>query len=170
MSELPHGSDAALEPLRAALRASSASEAATIAAKAEADAGATLARARDEARDILRTARQEGRAAARRAAEAAEARVRRRAAETVLAARSRAAAQLDAAILREVAALKDDRDYAALEQRLRDRAVELLGPGAVIEEAPEGGILASAGSRRIDAGLDALAAEAARWAREQAAS
>ncbi|WP_298229879.1 hypothetical protein [Gryllotalpicola sp.] len=165
MSELPKGADAALAPLRAALRAAAEQQADAIAADAERDAAAAIADAHRQADALLVAARADGEAAGRRVAAARSARTRRTARETVLRAQAEADAATDAAVAEAVASLRGGKGYAALERRLRAEARALLGPAAKIETAPEGGIVASDGSRRIDASLPALAAEASDWLR-----
>ncbi len=165
MSELPKGADTALAPLRAALRAAAEQQAAAIAADAERNAAAAIAEAHRQADELLAAARADGEADGRRLAAARSARIRRTARETTLRAQAEADATTDAAIAEAVASLRTSKDYTAIERRLRAEVGALLGPSAKIETAPDGGIVASEGSRRIDASLPVLAAEASDWLR-----
>jgi vacuolar-type H+-ATPase subunit E/Vma4 len=59
-----------------------------------------------------------------------------------------------------VCALRHEPGYPSLHQRLADRARELLGPDAVVTDAPGGGIVASAAGRRLDYSLVGFAGRA----------
>ena len=53
--------------------------------------------------------------------------------------------------------LRSDPTYTVLLDRLRERAREALGPGALIREHDRGGVVAEAGTRRVEYTLDGLA-------------
>lgn len=153
---LPTGS-AALAPVRTALRA-----------QAEAGAHATLDRARHEAdliraeagaraEGILADSRAEGEEQARAAVAARVVRRRREARDVVLATQRELYDKLRRASRDAARALRNDPDYPEILRRLTERAITAMGPGASVRESPDGGVLAEAGSRRLDLSLPALA-------------
>ena len=160
MSRVPADASAALAPVRSALRAAAETEAASIRSEADTDVRAVLTAARREADEIRRSAAAEGAAVARSAAALRSARARREAHETVLAQQE----SLRVTLLRQVkvaaTALRDDPRYPALVEQLTERCRALLGPEASVSESTDGGVVAEAGSRRVDLSLPVLAAQA----------
>lgn len=138
---------------------------------ARADTAATRAEeeAADRARGLLETAaaearrREEGaRAEGRRIADEEMDRellqARRRANEAVQAARRRALDDLRAACVDAASALRASDRYPALEDRLAREAREVLGDDCDLVRDPDdrGGVVATAGTRRLDLTLPAL--------------
>jgi hypothetical protein len=144
----------ALAPVRAALLDRARADAAAALAAADTDAAAVLAEAREQAAALLREAREQGEreAAALRTRE--HARAGREARSVVLGAQRTALDELRRRTRVAARALRDDR---ALLDRLRARLVTDLGPDAVVREHPDGGLVADAPGRRVDASLPALA-------------
>ncbi len=157
MSELPHTSSAALEPVRAALRAAAERESAEVRAGAESEVTQLRENADREAARIRADAVAEGTAVARGSAALRAARTRREAHEIVLDRQNQVRAALVAAVGAAASALRADPRYPALLDRLTERARELLGPQAVVTEGPEGGVVAERGSRRLDLSLPSVA-------------
>jgi len=56
-------------------------------------------------------------------------------------------------------ALRTDARHPELLARLTERSHALLGRDATVTESPDGGVIAEAGSRRLDLSLPTLAAE-----------
>lgn len=155
--QLPLGADAALAPVRTALLA-----------RARADADAARQRAHDQAVEIRSDARQraeqllaESRAAGAERARAAVAeqlsRRQREARAVVLAAQRALYDQLRQQCREAAYALRADPGYPALKARLTEHALSVLGPGALVRESPDGGVVATAGNRVLDLSLPALA-------------
>lgn len=159
MSGLPEGSDAALAPIRAALREASRVSAAAIVDGAEAQASAILDDAKRQAELIRQAAVESGEQAARSEATLRSAGVRRRAHETVLRQQSALRLELQEQTRRAAVALRDDPRYPALLEALSRRCRELLGPETTVEESADGGIQGHAGSRMVDLSLPVIAAE-----------
>lgn len=157
MSGLAPESDAALGPVRQALRSAAEKQAAELREDARRQASALLDAAKAEAAEILATAAMEGEAAARSEAALRSARARRQAHELVLAQRSSLRLELHRRVREAAAGLKSDPRYAKLVTRLTEQCGELLGPDATVSESPEGGVVAEAGSRRLDLSLPVLA-------------
>jgi vacuolar-type H+-ATPase subunit E/Vma4 len=157
MSGLPHASSAALEPVRAALRAAAERESAAVRAGGEAEVAEVLENAHREAARIRADAVAEGTAVARGSAALRSARTRREAHEIVLDRQNQVYAALVAAVGAAASALRADPRYPALLDRLTEHARELLGPQAVVTEGPDGGIVAERGSRRVVLSLPAIA-------------
>ncbi len=159
MTGLPDGSDATLAPVRESLLATAR---ATV--EASADRARELARslvdaAQLEADRIRVAAVADGEGAARSEALMSSARVRRQAHETVLAARNALRLELEEQVRAAATALRTDPRYPELLARLTERSHSLLGRHATVTESPDGGIVAEAGSRRLDLSLPTLAAE-----------
>lgn len=158
MTGLPVGSDAALAPVRESMLETARATADSIRSTARKQAQSIMAAAMEEAERIRTTAITEGEAAARSEAALRSAGVRRQAHETVLTRRN--ALRLE--VLRQVreasVALRDDPRYPDLVARLTARSHAQLGPDATVTESPDGGIIAQAGSRRLDLSLPILAA------------
>lgn len=157
MTGLPAESDAALEPVRMALRSAADKQVAELRDDAGRRATALLDAARAEAAQILAAAGSEGEAAARSEAALRSARARRQAHELVLAQRSSLRLELLRRLKASASGLKADPRYAELMGRLADQCRELLGPETSISESPDGGVVAEAGSRRLDLSLPLLA-------------
>lgn len=160
MSRLPAGSDAALEPVRYALRRQAEAGAGRRAEDARRQAEALLAAARSEAEDIRATAARQGAEAARAEAAGRSARVRREARRTVLAQQEALRSELVRQVQAGARDLRSDPRYPQILRRLTERADALLGPMASVTESYKGGVTAAAGSRHLDLSLPALAEQA----------
>lgn len=157
MTTLPPDADAALAPLREALLADARAAASAILGEAEERAAALVAAAEEEAAGIRVAAVAAGEEAARSEVALRSARVRRQAHEEVLTAQEELRLELRRRVRQGAAGLRADARYPVLLERLRERARAALGPEAVLTEAPEGGLVAEAGSRRLDLTLPTLA-------------
>ncbi|MGZ4719131.1 hypothetical protein [Oryzihumus sp.] len=159
---------AALGPVREALLAAAHEEARRTVAAAEESAGAILQEVRDQARADLDAARSEGEAEAAAALAGEAARARRSARGLLLAAQQEAWEAARQAVADAALALQEDPGWPAMRARLRQRAVEVLGPQARVQDVP-GGVVAEDAGRRVDltapslalARLEALGADAA---------
>lgn len=147
----------ALAPLRADIVGRAESDAAQLLAEAQAEADAERDRAEADAAAITARARADGKAEAEAAlaADRAHARQVRRAA--LLAAQNAAYQQLRHDLAASLASVRAAPDYPDLCAQLRAAAVSILGPDATIIEPPAGGIIATAGGRRIDLSLPSVA-------------
>ncbi len=152
--------EAGLEPVRAALLSAARAEAAAVLAAADEAAAATAAAAGTQVADLVAAARAEGAADAAAMLTADRARGRREARRIELAARQEVWGQLRGRARVTVTALRADPAYDRLRDRLAARARQLAGPGAVLTEPPEGGVVAVASGRRWDLSLPALAERA----------
>lgn len=159
MTELPQGSAAALAPVRESLLATAAATAAEIRADAHEQAQALLDAATREADRIRADAVASGEAVARSEAALRTARVRREAGEVVLARRNALRLELQRQVRESALALRTDARYPELLARLREHGRALLGADATITEDPDGGVIAEAGSRRLDLSLPTLASD-----------
>lgn len=157
MTGLSPEADAALEPVRRALRSAAEQQAAELRDDAGRQSGALLAAARAEAAAILAAAAKEGEDAARSEAALRSARARRQAHELVLAQRSSLRLELHRRVRAAAAGLTADPRYPDLVARLTGQCRQLLGPDAGVSESPEGGVVAEAGPRRLDLSLPLLA-------------
>jgi vacuolar-type H+-ATPase subunit E/Vma4 len=158
---LTREAELALAPVRAWLRDAARREADAMVASARADADQQLARARAEAAELISFERDQGAAEGAAAAARERARARREARTTVLRAQAALVTLLRDQARAAVLSLKDDEvDYAALREELESRARTALGPEATVAEAPAGGVVAQAGSRRVDLSLAMLADQA----------
>jgi vacuolar-type H+-ATPase subunit E/Vma4 len=150
----------ALAPLRIELLRRARADADRTRRDAEATAAEILAAAEIRCDEIV------GEAIARGEADAAEIRTTRRAKvrhglrADELAAQRMIYEDLAAKVTDAVCGLRDDADYPRVRQRLTERTRELLGPAAVIAEAPGGGIVARGPGRRLDYSLSGFAARA----------
>jgi F0F1-type ATP synthase membrane subunit b/b' len=140
----------ALKPVRAELLRRAREEAAQRVREATAAAEQSVRQAEEEAARILAEARAEGAADAAAAAAAQQARSRRTARAAVLAARSEL-------VRRSADALRGEPV-----DRLVALATALLGEPVQVTSAEGGGVVATAGDRRVDLSLDALAERATR--------
>ena len=160
MSRLPQGADAALDPVRRALTQEAETAAAQADAAARSQASEIMARAQAEADAIRGTARREGAEAARAEAVAASARARREARGTVLAEQEHLRSLLREQVLEQVREVRRDPRYPQILRRLTAQADRLLGPMASVTESPKGGVVGTAGSKRLDMSLPTLAEQA----------
>ncbi|CAN5290992.1 hypothetical protein BH11ACT4_BH11ACT4_18130 [soil metagenome] len=157
MSDLPEASRAALAPLRTYLSATAQAAATLSHTSADGQAATILADAATTSESIRAAAAAEGEAAANSAAALVSARARRQAHETVLRSQNDIRLDLKTRATTAAQALTADPRYPALVAHLTARAHALLGPEALISTSPAGGVIAVAGSRRIDLSLAALA-------------
>jgi len=157
MTGLSRRSETALAPVRGSLLRAARQEAAGIRRDTAEHATALMDAARREAERIRSAAVEEGTATARSEAVLRSARVRRQAHETVLGRRSALRLHLQQQVRASAAELRTDPRYPALRARLIEQSHALLGWEAMVAESPEGGIIAEAGSRRLDLSLPALA-------------
>lgn len=146
-----------LAALTSALLARARADAEAVLAEAEGQAAETLGQARATADGILAEARALGRADAEAVLAAARARAERQARAVLLSAQADALDSARRAARVAVRALREEPDWPALRAGLASRAREQLGPEAAITDLPDGGIVATAGGRRLDLSLDALA-------------
>ncbi len=158
MTGLPKGSEQALTPLREALRTAAETRADQLRQAAAQQAQATVAAATDEAARIISAAVSQGEASARSDAALRSARIRRRAQETILAQQSALRGELQKQVRDAATAVRRDPGYPALLAVLTEHCRALLGPEATVTEDPAGGVVARAGSRRLDLSLPTLAA------------
>jgi hypothetical protein len=158
MTGLPHGSDQALAPVREALLTTAETRAELLRQDAGEQASAVLAAARAEAARIISAAISEGEASARAEAALRSARVRRQAKELVLAQQNALRRELQLQVREAALTLRQDASYPALVAVLTEQCSAVLGAEATVSEDPVGGVVAQAGSRRLDLSLPALAA------------
>ncbi len=158
MTGLPHGSDQALAPVREALLTSAETRADLLRQDAREQAKAVLAAAGDEAARIVSAAVSEGEASARSDAALRSARVRRKAKEIVLAQQNALRRELQHQVREAAVNLRQDASYPTLLAALTERCRAVLGAEATVSEDPAGGVVAQAGSRRLDLSLPTLAA------------
>lgn len=150
----------ALAPLRTALLRRAMLDADRMLAEAERDAAAVIADAERHAEELDTRARAQGSADATAAERTERARARRAARAAELRAMTEAYDRLHAAVTDEVRRLVDRPDYPHLRERLAREARHVLGPGAVIRDAPGGGVLGRVHGARVDCSLDRLADQA----------
>jgi len=158
MTGLPHGSDQALAPVREALLTTAEARAHLLRQDAEEQAKAMLAAAGAEAARIISAAVSEGEASARSDAALRSARVRRQAKELVLAQQNALRRELQQQVHDAALTLRQDASYPALLAVLTEQCRAVLGAEVTLSEDPAGGVVAQAGSRRLDLSLPALAA------------
>ncbi|HEU4947157.1 MAG TPA: hypothetical protein VFT31_08395 [Kribbella sp.] len=154
---LSAAADASLAPVRAALLADANAHAEVVLRRASQRREEMLANARRTAADLLAGARAEGAAEASAAVAALTARSGRDARLTVLAAQRALYDELRQRCRAAAADLTEAPDYAALRDRLAAQARAELGPDAVVTDSPDGGVVGTAGSRRVDLSMPALA-------------
>lgn len=160
MTRLPRGAETALGPVRDALHRQAEEGATRTVTEARQQAEQILAAARAEAGDILSTAEREGAEAARADAVASSARARREARRTVLAEQERLHSMLTEEVMQRARGIRHDPRYPQILRRLTAQADRLLGPMASVTESHLGGVVGTAGSRRLDLTLPALAEQA----------
>jgi vacuolar-type H+-ATPase subunit E/Vma4 len=156
MSGAPAPGDT-LAPVREFLLARARAEAERLRADAADDAGAVLAQARQQAAAILAESRGLGERDGATIVAAAQARARRQARGILLAAQRRAYETLRQRCRSAAGDLRQDPGYPRLRERLVRLAREQVGPGAVVGETPDGGVVAEAEGRRVDCSLGVLA-------------
>ncbi|HZD01969.1 MAG TPA: hypothetical protein VFA46_17785 [Actinomycetes bacterium] len=149
--------DDALAPVRGFLLARARAEADRLRVEATTQADALLAEARQHAAGILDAAREQGERDGEQVAAAVQAQARRRARSLLLAAQRQAYQALRQRGRAAARALRKERDYPALRERLARTARQLVGPDAAVTEAPGGGVVAQAPGRRVDCALGTLA-------------
>jgi vacuolar-type H+-ATPase subunit E/Vma4 len=148
-----------VEPARDALLADARERAEQLLKQADEHARGLIAQAQQDAEELIARARKEGLAAGRAQAAHAAGREQALARWEVLAAQRAAYDELRARVREEVMRLRDEPEYPQLLERLVAAARRDLGDGAQLEVDPpdQGGVRASAGSRRVDYTLTALA-------------
>jgi len=149
--------EAALAPVRAALLRRAHEQAAQIIAEARRQAVGARDQAQQDAARQVAQAREAGRAQAAPLAAALRAQGRRGARAALLGAQREAYEELRRQVRESVASLRDGPAYDLLLQRLRHDAGRAAGPGAVLTEAPAGGIIARGPSMVVDCSLPRLA-------------
>lgn len=149
--------DAALAPVRAAMLRQASEQAAEITAAARRQAAAAIDLAHRDAERQVASAEETGRAQAAPPAAALRAEGRREARAILLAAERAAYEELRDRVHAAVASLRDGAGYGPLLERLRLSASQAAGPGAVLTEAPAGGIVARAPGIVVDCSLPRLA-------------
>jgi vacuolar-type H+-ATPase subunit E/Vma4 len=151
-----------LAPVRTAVSSEAEAVAERLVEDARAAAERTVADARQDAERAIGARRAQLDAAARARAETALARARHEQRAAVLAAESELRDELARRVHVAVADLRDDPRFPELLDHLEQLAREQLGDGALVERDPDGagGLVATAGGRRVDYRLDALATRA----------
>jgi hypothetical protein len=149
--------DAALAPVRAALLRRAREQAAEITAEARRQTAGALDRARRDAASQVARARDAGRAHAAPLAAALRAQGRRGARAALLGAQREAYEELRDRVRSSAASFRDGPGYDLLLERLRHDAGQAAGRGAVLTEAPAGGIIARAPGIVVDCSLPRLA-------------
>jgi multidrug efflux pump subunit AcrA (membrane-fusion protein) len=152
--------DVALEPMRAAMLSAAAANAAGTIANARAAAAAQLQDSRSAAEAAIAQAAAEGASSARSAAAAEVARSRRIARSMILEAEQALYQDLSSRIRTAVLALRHQAGYPEFRRRLIERAASAAGPGAVIADPDNGGVIATAPGVVVDCSLNRLADQA----------
>jgi len=147
----------ALAPVRAALLRRAREQADGLTAAARRQAAAALGQAHLDAARQLAEARAAGQAQAAPLAAAIRTEGRRGARAILLDAQRTAYEELRERVAAAVTSLRDGPDYGPLLARLRLDASQAAGPGAVITEAPAGGIVAHGRGLVVDCSLPRLA-------------
>lgn len=160
MSRLLPAADASLARVRAALLDAARAEAATVGRDAEAQRDKLLDEARRTAAELVVAARATGEADARAILAARTRQSRRDARQTLLSVQRELYDDLRRRCRTAASGLTGRSEYDVLRRRLADKAREQLGPGADVVEAPDGGVLATAGDERLDLSLPTLAERA----------
>jgi len=157
---LPAAADAALDPVRTALRAAARADAAAVLRRAQQERDDLLAGARRTADEMVAAARTEGEADATAGVTARLAQSRRDARRAVLRAQRELFDELRQRCRAAAMALAEGPGSEELRRRLTERALAQLGADATVTDSRDGGILASAGSRRLYLSLPTLAERA----------
>lgn len=151
---------AALEPVRTELLRAARADADRRLAEAEACRARIVANAKARAEAIVAEARRRGGEDAADDAASVRRHARRTARADILATRTQIHDELRGRVVAGVLARREGPGYASLVDGMTRRARRLLGPDADITPAPEGGLVATAGGRRVDYSLTAVAARA----------
>lgn len=148
-----------LEPVRRSLLDDANADAQRLRDDAGADAGRTIAQAEEDADAEVEEVQRRSAIANRAHADQERARARADGHNRVLAARERIHQQLRTSVREAARQLRSDPRYPALLDHYEARALADLGPTAHVDRDPDpaGGIVATAGQRRVDYSLDALA-------------
>jgi hypothetical protein len=149
-----------LEPVRRAVLADARARADEIVANARREAREVVDRAERDVDEAVADAVRRSTIAARAHADQLRARAATDAHAEELSAREEIRQQLRDAVREAARGLPDDPRYPGLLDGLEARARTQLGPDARVERDPTGGIVAVAGSRRVDYSLPALAERA----------
>lgn len=149
--------EAALAPARAALLRRAREQADEITAQARWQAADALDQAHRDAAGQMVRAREAGRSRAVPLAAALRTQGRRRARAVLLGAQRDAYEKLRDRVHASVASLRDGPGYDQLLERLRHDADQAAGTGAVLAEAPAGGVIARAPGIVVDCSLPRLA-------------
>jgi len=149
----------ALEPVRRALLADAGVEAQIIVAEAQSEADELVFRAEQEADDAVERDLRRSRLANDARAAAVLLRARSEARSAVLQRQEELRRELVDRVREAALGLCDDPRYPALLDELERLAGEQLGRDTIVERdpMPGGGVVATAGSLRVDYGLDTLA-------------
>ncbi|GAA1510048.1 hypothetical protein GCM10009677_48710 [Sphaerisporangium rubeum] len=148
---------AALLPLEEELLRRAGRSAARTAERAGAEAASVVAAARQEAAALLSAARAEGEAEHAAYAVTVRAEVGRRRRRIVLVARREALEEFRRRARDDARSLRADPCYPALLRRLSQDVRRAAGDDLVVEEHPDGGVVARGPGRRVDATLPVLA-------------
>ena len=154
-----HGVERSLEPVRLALLADAETEAAQIIGEARRDAEEFEVKAARECDAEVAKARRRSELAGEAHAERVLARARNGSRAVVLQEQEKLRRQLIEQVRAAALDARGDPHYPALLDRWEAMAREQLGSAVVIERDPDpnGGVIAVAGSRRVDYTLPALA-------------
>jgi vacuolar-type H+-ATPase subunit E/Vma4 len=152
--------DAALEPVRTALRAAARTDAAEMLRNAHQRKDQLLADARRTADEMLAAARADGEAEATAVVKARLAQSRRDGRRSMLTAQRDLYDELRRRCRGAATALAETPGYEELRGHLAERALAQLGSGATVVDSADGGVLASAGDRQLDLTLPTLAERA----------
>lgn len=159
-----------LEPVRRALLDDARAQADRLVADARADADRALAAAQAEVDAAVERARSKAAASARARSEDELATARRDAYAAILAAQAELRSELVEEVRARLASVRSDPRAPRLVDHLVALARTQLGDGAEIIHDPDGGIVATAGPRRVDYRLTALADRAVEAAAEEVAT
>jgi len=154
---LTAAADAALDPVRTALLAAARGDAAAVRQKAQREKTELLDDARRTADGLLATARAEGAADASAAVAARMTQSRRDARRAILAAQRELYDELRRRCRAAATGLAESPEYEGFRRHLAEQAQARLGSETTVTDSLEGGVVASAGSRRLDLSLPALA-------------
>jgi vacuolar-type H+-ATPase subunit E/Vma4 len=154
---LTAAADAALDPVRAALLATARRDAAAVRQKATRQQAELLTDARHVADTLLATARAEGAAEATASVATRTAQSRREARRALLAAQRELYDELRRRCRAAATGLVESPDYEGIRRQLVEQAQARLGPDATVTDSPGSGVVASAGTKRLDLSLPALA-------------
>lgn len=154
---LTTAADAALDPVRTALLAAARADAADVVRHAESQRRELIEQARRTAAELVADARAAGEAAAQATVAARLAQSRRAARRSVLSAQRELYDELRDRCRAAASALAGTAEYDGLRRQLIEKARGQLGPETVVQDSPDGGIVASAGKERVDLSLPALA-------------